>query len=118
MDGAIPAAGSQDSSGGRSATVKPDQSALLTLLIENTLDYGLFMLDPEGYVVSWNKGAQRITGYTAEEIIGRHFSTFYTEEANERGWPQFELEEAARVGRFEDEGWRVTKDGVRFWANV
>ena len=88
------------------------------LLIESTVDYGLFMLDPEGRVASWNKGAQRIKGYTAGEIIGRHFSVFYTDEANAREWPQFELQEAARVGRFEDEGWRVRKDGTRFWANV
>ncbi len=90
----------------------------LRLLIESTVDYGLFMLDPEGRIASWNKGAQRIKGYTADEIIGRHFSVFYTDEANARQWPQFELQEAARVGRFEDEGWRVRKDGTRFWANV
>ena len=88
------------------------------LLVENTLDYGLFMLDPEGHVASWNAGAQRIKGYIAEEIIGQHFSVFYTDEANARRWPQFELQEAARLGRFEDEGWRLRKDGTRFWANV
>jgi PAS domain S-box-containing protein len=88
------------------------------LLVENTLDYGLFMLDPDGRVASWNAGAQRIKGYAADEIIGKHFSVFYTDEANARRWPQFELQEAARVGRFEDEGWRVRKDGTRFWANV
>jgi PAS domain S-box-containing protein len=88
------------------------------LIVENTLDYGLFMLHPDGRVASWNAGAQRIKGYTAEEIIGRHFSVFYTAEANARQWPQFELQEAARVGRFEDEGWRVRKDGTMFWANV
>jgi PAS domain S-box-containing protein len=88
------------------------------LIVENTLDYGLFMLHPDGRVASWNAGAQRITGYTADEIIGRHFSIFYIDEANARQWPQFELREAARVGRFEDEGWRVRKDGTKFWANV
>lgn len=88
------------------------------LVFEHTLDYGLFMLDPDGLVASWNAGAERIQGYKAGEIIGRHFSVFYTEEARARQWPQFELEEAARVGRFEDEGWRVRKDGTKFWANV
>src|SRR5688500_15279552 len=86
------------------------------LIIENTLDYGLFMLHPDGRVASWNAGAQRIKGYTADEIIGQHFSVFYTPDAVARGWPQYELQEAERVGRFEDEGWRVRKDGSRFWA--
>jgi PAS domain S-box-containing protein len=88
------------------------------LIVDSTLDYGLFMLDPEGRVASWNAGAQRIKGYTADEIIGQHFSIFYTPEANARRWPQHELQEAARLGRFEDEGWRVRKDGTWFWANV
>jgi PAS domain S-box-containing protein len=88
------------------------------LIIENTLDYGMFMLDPSGHIVSWNAGAQRIKGYSADEIIGRHFSTFYTQEAISTGWPEYELREAERVGRFEDEGWRIRKDGSRFWANV
>ena len=88
------------------------------LIVESTIDYAIFMLDPDGYIVSWNAGAQRIKGYAADEIIGKHFSSFYTSEANETGWPAFELKEAARVGRFEDEGWRVRKDGTQFWANV
>ena len=88
------------------------------LLIENTLDYAIFMLDPDGYIVSWNQGAERIKGYTSAEIVGRHFSTFYPSEAVASGWPAHELKEAARVGRFEDEGWRIRKDGTRFWANV
>ena len=88
------------------------------LLVESTSDYAIFMLDPAGRVVSWNAGAERIKGYAAEEIIGRHFSTFYPPEAMARHWPEHELREAARVGRFEDEGWRVRKDGSRFWANV
>ena len=88
------------------------------LLVESTLDYAIFVLDPEGHVASWNPGAQRIKGYAADEIIGRHFSTFYAPEAVAAGWPDHELREAARVGRFEDEGWRVRKDGTRFWANV
>src|SRR5688500_7280553 len=88
------------------------------LLVESTIDYAIFMLDPEGNVSTWNAGAQRIKGYEAHEIIGRHFSTFYTQDAIERRWPQHELREATRVGRFEDEGWRVRKDGTRFFANV
>ena len=88
------------------------------LIIDSTLDYAIFMLDPDGNVASWNAGAERIKGYRADEIIGRHFSTFYTTEANERGWPAHELKEAIRLGRFEDEGWRVRKDGTTFWANV
>jgi hypothetical protein len=88
------------------------------LLVESTLDYAIFMLDPDGNVASWNPGAQRIKGYTAEEVIGRHFSTFYTPDAVASGWPDYELKEAVRVGRFEDEGWRLRKDGTRFWANV
>jgi len=88
------------------------------LMVESTIDYAIFMLDQAGYVTSWNAGAQRIKGYRADEIIGRHFSTFYTADAVASGWPAHELEEAARVGRFEDQGWRVRKDGSQFWANV
>ena len=88
------------------------------LIIESTIDYAIFMLDPDGRVASWNAGAQRLKQYTADEIIGRHFSTFYPQEAVDRGWPDHELREATRLGRFEDEGWRVRKDGSRFWANV
>src|SRR5262249_5285498 len=75
-------------------------------------------LDTTGHVASWNAGAQRIKGYTAAEIVGKHFSIFYPEEANARDWPAQELREAMRLGRFEDEGWRLRKDGTRFWANV
>ena len=88
------------------------------LLIEGVQDYAIFMLDPAGHIVSWNEGAQRIKGYAAAEIIGKHFSVFYPREALERNWPARELEEAVRLGRFEDEGWRLRKDGSRFWANV
>jgi len=88
------------------------------LLIDSTVDYAIFMLDPNGKVASWNTGAKRIKGYEADEIIGRHFSAFYTQDAIDRGWPEHELREAARIGRFEDEGWRLRKDGTRFWANV
>ena len=88
------------------------------LLVESVDDYAIFMLDPDGTITSWNAGAQRIKGYRAEEIIGRHFSTFYPPDDVGRGHPDHELEIAAREGRFEDEGWRVRKDGSRFWANV
>ena len=91
---------------------------LYGLLIESITDYAIFTLDATGHVLNWNPGAQRFKGYTASEIIGRHFSVFYPEEAVTAGFPQYELEVAAREGRFEDEGWRVRKDGSRFWANV
>jgi PAS domain S-box-containing protein len=94
------------------------QAEQLNLLIEGTTDYAIFMLDPQGYVVSWNPGAERIKGYSASDIIGRHFSTFYTADALEREWPAYELKMARQTGRFEDEGWRVRKDGSRFWASV
>jgi formate hydrogenlyase transcriptional activator len=88
------------------------------LLVEGASDYAIFMLDPEGKVATWNSGAERIKGYRAEEILGQHFSKFYPQESVERGKPQHELEVAAAEGRFEDEGWRIRKDGSRFWANV
>jgi PAS domain S-box-containing protein len=88
------------------------------LLVESTRDYAIFMLDPTGHVATWNTGAQRIKGYTPSEIIGRHFSVFYPPEAVASGWPAHELREAERVGRFEDEGWRLRRDGTQFWANV
>jgi PAS domain S-box-containing protein len=88
------------------------------LLVEGVKDYAIFMLDPHGYVASWNNGAERINGYRESEIVGRHFSAFYPEEDLLAGKCEIELEHAARDGRFEDEGWRLRKDGSRFWANV
>lgn len=88
------------------------------LMVENVLDYAIFMLDTEGRVVSWNAGAERIKGYRADEIVGRHFSRFYPPEVAERGYPQYELTKAAEQGRFENIGWRIRKDGSRFWADV
>jgi len=88
------------------------------LLVEGAEDYAIFMLDPKGNITSWNPGAERIKGYSAEEIIGQHFSCFYPPEKVEAGHPDQELEVAAAKGRFEDEGWRLRKDGSRFWANV
>jgi len=88
------------------------------LLASSVVDYAIFMLDAAGVVVTWNEGAQRIKGYHADEIIGRHFSVFYpTEDARNRK-PDWELEVARREGRYEEEGWRIRKDGTRFWASV
>jgi PAS domain S-box-containing protein len=95
-----------------------DSPELYRLLVERVVDYGIFMLDPEGRIASWNLGAQRIKGYTADEAIGRHFRMFYTPEAQASGHPEHELELVRRDGRYEEEGWRVRKDGSRFWASV
>jgi PAS domain S-box-containing protein len=95
-----------------------DLEGRFQLLIEGVIDYGIFVLDPDGHVISWNTGAEKLKGYTREDIIGKHFSIFYPPEANATGWPQEELRRARQLGRFEDEGWRVRKDGTRFWANV
>jgi PAS domain S-box-containing protein len=88
------------------------------LLVEGVEDYAIVMLDPEGRVVSWNAGAERVEGYGAEEIVGVHLSVFYTEEDLRRGKPERELEVAAAEGRYEEESWLVRKDGSRFWASV
>ena len=90
----------------------------LRLLVHGTTDYAIFMLDQQGRIVTWNAGAERIKGYKADEIIGQHFTKFYPQDAIDRGWPEHELRVAAAEGRFEDEGWRIRKDGSRFWANV
>ncbi|HQS18683.1 PAS domain-containing sensor histidine kinase [Reyranella sp.] len=88
------------------------------LLVQSVTDYGIYMLDPEGNVATWNAGAQRIKGYTEEEIVGQHFSRFYTEEDRAAGAPQRALATALHEGRFENEAWRVRKDGTRFWASI
>jgi PAS domain S-box-containing protein len=88
------------------------------LLVEGVVDYAIFMLDPNGVVANWNRGAERIKGWTAGEIVGRHFSTFYTPEDRAAGVPARALETALRDGRFDAEGWRMKKDGGRFWASV
>lgn len=95
-----------------------EREAQFQLLVEAVQDYAIFMLDPSGNVKTWNAGAERIKRYKASEIIGKHFSEFYPEEDKRNRKPDWELEVAAREGRFEDEGWRVRKDGSRFWANV
>ena len=89
-----------------------------TLLVQSVTDYAIYMLDPDGRVSSWNQGAQRIKGYRADEIIGEHFSRFYTEEDRGRNEPQHALDTARRTGHFTKEGWRVRKDGTLFWASV
>lgn len=107
---------------GMSAKPAPSPEQITTdrfrLLVDAVQDYGIFMLDTAGNVMSWNIGAQRIKQYRADEIIGRNFSTFYPPEAVAAGWPAEELRRAERDGRFEEEGWRIRKDGSRFWANV
>ncbi len=91
---------------------------LFRLLIDSVRDYAIFVLDPEGHVLTWNPGAEAMKGYLKEEIVGKHFSAFYLPEAVQSGWPQRELLLAQKEGRFADEGWRVKKDGTVFWASV
>jgi PAS domain S-box-containing protein len=88
------------------------------LLVNSVTDYAIYMLDREGHVATWNPGARRFKGYEADEIIGRHYSTFFTPEDLEAGLPQLALDTAAREGRFEAEGWRLRKDGTRFWVHA
>ncbi len=95
-----------------------EEAEQFRLLVQGTNDYAIFMLGPDGHILTWNAGAEHLKGYAASEIIGQHFSRFYPAEALERGWPSHELEVAKKIGRFEDEGWRVRKDGSQFWANV
>jgi PAS domain S-box-containing protein len=92
--------------------------ALYRLLVESLRDYAIFALDPTGHVLTWNPGAERFKGYKAHEIIGKHFSVFYPQSQIDAGLPERELVGAEADGRFEDEGWRIRKDGSRFWANV
>jgi PAS domain S-box-containing protein len=88
------------------------------LMVESVSDYAIVMLDPQGHVVSWNTGAQRIKGYQTDEIVGRHFALFYPQDNIASGKPQRDLDQAAASGRHEDEGWRLRKDGSMFWANI
>jgi PAS domain S-box-containing protein len=88
------------------------------MLVDAVIDYAIYMLDPSGIITNWNQGAERMKGYTAEEIIGQHFSRFYTKEDRAAGQPARVLETARREGRYESEGWRIRKDGTRFWASV
>src|SRR5215216_7693950 len=93
----------------------PDQR--FRLLIDSVVDYAIYMLDPEGRIVSWNPGAQRFKGYTADEIIGEHYSRFFDDADRQADVPGRALRIAAREGRYEAEGWRIRKDGTRFWAH-
>jgi PAS domain S-box-containing protein len=86
------------------------------LLVQNVVDYAIYMLSPEGIIISWNSGAERIKRYSAEEVIGQHFSRFFTPEDQAQGKPYRALEIARTTGRYEEEGWRIRKDGARFWA--
>jgi PAS domain S-box-containing protein len=88
------------------------------LLVDALIDYAIYMLDPSGIVTSWNSGAHRLEGYTEREIVGEHFSRFYTDEDRQAGLPERALATAARDGKFESQGWRIRKDGTRFWAHV
>ena len=99
-------------------TVRPVGDADYRLMVDSVLDYAIFLLDPEGRVLSWNAGARLMKGYEAAEVIGRHFSMFYPSDLLDVDWPQRELDAARAQGRFEDEGWRLRKDGTRFWANI
>src|SRR5712692_1656864 len=94
------------------------QSDQFRLLVDTVRDYAIFLLSPDGLVMSWNAGAQRIKGYAASEIIGKHFSTFYQLADARSGKPDYELRIATSEGRYEEEGWRVRKDGSLFWASV
>jgi PAS domain S-box-containing protein len=98
--------------------VTEPQTDLFRRLVESVLDYAIFALDAGGHVVTWNEGARRIKGYEADEIIGKHVSVFYSPEEVAAGKPDAELVLASAEGRWEDEGWRIRKDGTRFWANV
>lgn len=95
-----------------------DRVGIHKLLIDSVRDYAIFVLDPEGRVLTWNPGARAMKGYTRDEIVGQHFSKFYPQEAVQSGWPARELLLAEKEGRFSDEGWRVRKDGTSFWASV
>src|SRR5262245_3923427 len=100
----------------RPVPVVPDER--FRTLVDTVRDYAIFLLDVNGVVISWNAGAARIKGYAASEIVGQHFSRFYPADVAASGWPEHELEVARALGRFEDENWRVRKDGTRFWASV
>jgi len=102
----------------RPAAVNWRSEEQFRLLVDSVVDYAIFMLDADGRVVSWNAGAERINGYRPEEILGQHFSTFYPATDIAQGKPEHELSVAKREGRFDDEGWRVRKDGSPFWASV
>jgi len=90
--------------------------SIYRLLVENITDYAIYMIDPDGFICSWNPGAEKFKGYTADEIIGHHFSEFFTPEDRQASLPQYALTQAFEYGKFESEGWRLRKDGSKFWA--
>jgi PAS domain S-box-containing protein len=102
----------------QSDTAVAESEHKFRMLVQGVTDYAIYMIDPQGYITNWNLGGERIKGYTAEEIVGRHFSQFYTAEDRAAGIPSRALAIAAEEGRYEGEGWRVRKDGSRFWASV
>jgi len=102
----------------RDLTERRQAELHVRLLVESVVDYAIFSMNPQGYITSWNIGGQRIKGYKTEEVLGKHFSIFYTEEDRAAGLPEHILQTAAKQGRFEGEGWRVRKDGTRFWASI
>lgn len=103
----------------KSADLKlANSEEVFRLLVEAVEDYAIFFLDPNGIISTWNLGARRLKGYTADEVIGTHFSRFYAASDKERNHPAFELAQAIEKGKYEEEGWRIRKDGTRFWANV
>jgi PAS domain S-box-containing protein len=108
----------QDDSPEKASQLIEVNEKVYKLLIDSVTDYAIFMLDPAGRVMTWNAGAERIKGYTAGEIVGRYFAVFYPPDATREEFPRYELRKALEDGRFEDEGWRIRKDGSRFWANV
>lgn len=95
-----------------------ESEGIFRLLVDNVRDYAIILLDPKGMVARWSPGAERIKGYQTKEIIGKHFSCFYPPESIKRGLPEQELATAARDGRYEDDGWRIRKDGTQFWASI
>ena len=95
-----------------------DSERRFRIIVEDVIDHAIYMLDPSGMITNWNPGAERMKGYSADEIVGQHFSKFYTKEDRASGLPARVLEAAAREGRYEAEGWRLRKDGSRFWASI
>ncbi|MDE1996203.1 MAG: PAS domain S-box protein, partial [Rhizobiaceae bacterium] len=102
----------------RAENAVAEGQASFKMLVQGVTDYAIYMLDPQGHVANWNAGAERAKGYTADEIVGKHFSQFYLPEEKEAGLPAIALQRALKDGKFESEGWRLRKDGSRFWAHV
>ncbi len=115
--GGVPAASAAGESPPKTTGLR-DSDEQFAKLVSGVRDYAVLLLDRQGSILTWNAGAERIKGYRAEEIIGQHFSRFYTNDAISTGWPAHELDVASTTGRFEDEGWRVRQDGSKFWASV